>query len=61
MLDSQLSFGLIGLYLQQTFDNLGLCLAQAWRLGTVDSDLNYGEVDLEAVVFDTASQAQSHL
>ena len=61
ILDSQESFGLIGLYLQQTFDNLGLCLAQAWRLGTVDSDLNYGEVDLEAVVFDTASQAQSHL
>lgn len=61
ILDSQQSFGLIGLYLQQTFDNLGLCLAQAWRLGTVDSDLNYGEVDLEAVVFDTASQARSHL
>ena len=61
ILDSQQSFGLIGLYLQQTFDNLGQCLAQAWRLGTVDSDLNYGEVDLEAVVFDTASQAQSHL
>ena len=61
ILDSQQSFGLIGLYLQWTFDNLGQCLAQAWRLGTVDSDLNYGEVDLEAVVFDTASQAQSHL
>ena len=61
ILDSQQSFGLIGLYLQRTFDNLGQCLAQAWRLGTVDSDLNYGEVDLEAVVFDTASQAQSHL
>lgn len=55
MLDSQQSFGLIGLYLQWTFDNLGLCLGQAWRLGTVDSDLNYGEVDLEAVVFDTVS------
>lgn len=61
ILDSQQSFGLIGLYLQRTFDNLGQCLAQAWRLGTVDSDLNYGEVDLEAVVFDTAFQAQSHL
>ena len=61
MLDSQLSFGLIGLYLQWTFDNLGLCLGQAWRLGTVDLDLNYGEVDLEVVVFDTVSQAQSHL
>lgn len=61
ILDSQQSFGLIGLNLQRTFDNLGQCLAQAWRLGTVDSDLNYGEVDLEAVVFDTAFQAQSHL
>lgn len=61
MLDSQQSFGLIGLYLQWTFDNLGLCLGQAWRLGTVDLDLNYGEVDLEVVVFDTVSQAQSHL
>ena len=61
ILDSQQSFGLIGLYLQQTFDNLGQRLAQAWRLGTVDSNLNYGEVDLEAVVCDTASQAQSHL
>ena len=55
MLDSQLSFGLIGLYLQWTFDNLGLCLGQARRLDTVDSDLNYREVDLEAVVFDMVS------
>ena len=61
ILDSQLSFGLLGLYSQQKFDNLGLCLTQAWRLGTVDLDLNYGEVDLAAVAFDRASQAQSHL
>ena len=61
ILDSQLSFGLLGLYSQRTFDNLGLYLTQTWRMGTVDLDLNYGGVDLAAVAFDRASQAQSHL